>query len=140
MVIGLSNNIRKGATQMPITYQRLGNSGMIKATITFDHTDANATSTSSMAYAMTGLSYNGEYAFVGASSLKVVIGEGVDVAGHTAICKYGTWYFDFMVDNEFSETLKEITLLINGTKFVKYTSTSIPSDVKLQCDVYLMKM
>lgn len=125
---------------MPITYQRLGNSGIIKAPITFNHTDANATSTSSQAFAMTGLPYNGEYVFVGASSLKVVNGDGVVVAGHTAICKYGTWYFDFMVDNEFSETLKEITLLISGIKFEKYTSTSIPSDVKLQCDIYLMKM
>lgn len=125
---------------MPITYQQLGNLGMIKATITFDHTDAIATSTSSQAFGMTGLPYNGEYVLVGVSSLKVVIGDGVVIAGHTAICKHGTWYFDFMVDNEFSETLKEIVLLVNGTKFEKYTNTSISSDVKLQCDVYLMKM
>lgn len=113
---------------------------MVKATITFSHSDKNATSTSSQAFGMTELPYDGEYVVVGASPLKVVTGDKVVVAGHTAICKYGTWYFDFMVDDDFSGTLKKITLLVNGTKFVKYTTNSISSDVKLQCDVYLMKM
>lgn len=128
---------------MPITYQRLGNAGggsMIKATVTFTHKDPNATSTSTMGYAMTELPYDGEYVLVGASSLEVVTGDGVVAAGHTAICRYGTWYFDFIVDKEFSESLKKIVLLVNGTKFVKYTNTSVPSDAKLQCDVYLMKV
>lgn len=127
---------------MPITYQKLGNSGgVIKAHIKFDVQDMGANSNASMAFGMTELPYDGgEYVLVGVSTFDADNSSVANAGGHILTLKYGLWYFDFVFDKEFSKMSNKIAITISGVKFDSITSNSIPDKAKIQCDVYLMKV